>query len=81
MSCLALCIRWPEYWSFSLRISSYNEYLGLISFRIDWFDGSTILLTKRINLRISVSFLSVYIIFFLMKILSLLSNYKINIVT
>ena len=32
----ALCIRWPKYWSFS--ISPYNEYLGLISFRIDWFD-------------------------------------------
>ena len=31
-----LCIRWPEYWSFS--ISPNNEYSGLISFRIDWFD-------------------------------------------
>ena len=34
----ALYIRWPKYWSFSLRISSSNEYSGLISFRIDWFD-------------------------------------------
>ena len=33
-----LCIRWPKYWSFSFSISSSNEYLGLISFRIDWFD-------------------------------------------
>ena len=32
----ALCIRWPNYWSFS--ISPSNEYSGLISFRIDWFD-------------------------------------------
>ena len=32
----ALCIRWPKYWSFS--ISPANEYLGLISFRNDWFD-------------------------------------------
>ena len=32
----ALCIRWPKYWSFS--ISPSNEYLGLISFRIDWID-------------------------------------------
>ena len=32
----ALCIRWPKYWSFS--ISSFNEYSGLISFRIDSFD-------------------------------------------
>ena len=33
---LALCIRWPKYWSFS--ISPSNEYSGLISFRIDRFD-------------------------------------------
>ena len=32
----ALCISWPKYWSFS--ISSSNEYSGLISFRIEWFD-------------------------------------------
>ena len=31
-----LCIRWPKYWSIS--ISPANEYLRLISFRIDWFD-------------------------------------------
>ena len=34
----ALCIRWPKYWSFSFSISLSNEYSGLISFRIDWFD-------------------------------------------
>ena len=33
-----LCIRWPKYWSFSFSIRPSNEYLGLISFRIDWFD-------------------------------------------
>ena len=33
-----LCIRWPKYWSFSFSISASNEYLGLISFRIDWLD-------------------------------------------
>ena len=32
----ALLIRWPKYWSFS--INSLNEYSGLISFRIDWFN-------------------------------------------
>ena len=32
-----LCIRWPKYWSFSFSISPSNEYLGLISFRMDWF--------------------------------------------
>ena len=38
----ALCIRWPKYWSFSFSISPSNEYSGLISFRIDWFDLLTI---------------------------------------
>ena len=33
-----LWIRWPKYWSFSFSISPSNEYSGLISFRIDWFD-------------------------------------------
>ena len=33
-----LCIRWPKYWSFSFSISPFNEYSGLISFRIDWLD-------------------------------------------
>ena len=31
-------IRWPKYWSFSFSISPFNEYSGLISFRIDWLD-------------------------------------------
>ena len=34
----ALCIRWPKYWSFSFSISPSNEYSGLISCRIDWYD-------------------------------------------
>ena len=34
----ALCIRWPKYWSFSFKISPYNEHLGLVSFRMDWLD-------------------------------------------
>ena len=33
-----LHIRWPKYWTFSFSISPSNEYSGLISFRIDWFD-------------------------------------------
>ena len=33
-----LCNRWPKYWSFSFSFSPSNEYSGLISFRIDWFD-------------------------------------------
>ena len=34
----ALHIRWPKDWSFSFSISPSNQYSGLISFRIDWFD-------------------------------------------
>ena len=34
----ALHIRWPKYYSFSFSISPSNEYLGLVSLRIDWFD-------------------------------------------
>ena len=34
----AVHIRWPKYWSFSSNISPSDEYSGLISFRIDWFD-------------------------------------------
>ena len=33
-----LPIRWPKYWSFNFSISPFNEYSGLISFRIDWLD-------------------------------------------
>ena len=33
-----LCIRWPKYWSLSFSISPSNEYSGLISFRMDWFE-------------------------------------------
>ena len=33
-----LLIRWPKYWSFTINISTSNEYSGLISFRMDWLD-------------------------------------------
>ena len=33
-----LHIRWPKYWSFRFSVSPSNEYSGLISFRINWFD-------------------------------------------
>ena len=33
-----LCIRWPKYWSFCLSIGPSNDYSGLISFKMDWFD-------------------------------------------
>ena len=41
-----ICIRWPKYWSFSFSISPSNEYSGLMSFRIDWFD---LLLSKGLS--------------------------------
>ena len=52
-----LCIRWPKYWGFS--ISSCNEYSGLISFRIDWFDllavqGTLKRLLQHHNLKVSI---------------------------
>ena len=35
---LVLRMRWPKYWSFSCSVSAFNEYSGLISFRMDWLD-------------------------------------------
>ena len=35
---LALPIRWPKYWNFNFSLSPSDEYSGLISFKIDWFD-------------------------------------------
>ena len=35
-----LHIRWPKYWSFSFNTRPFKEHLGLISFRMDWLDGS-----------------------------------------
>ena len=42
-----LCIRWPEYWSFSFSISPSNEYSGLISFTMDWLDLLAVLGTLK----------------------------------
>ena len=33
-----VCIKWPKYWSISFNTSPSNEYSGMISLRIDWFD-------------------------------------------
>ena len=59
----ALCIRWPKYWSSS--ISPSNEYLGLISFRMDWFDllavqGTLKSLLQHHNSNISLLWRSVF---------------------
>ena len=55
---LALCIRWPKYWSFSFSISPSSEYSGLISFMMDWFDlfavqGSLKSLLQHLSLKAS----------------------------
>ena len=47
-----LPIRWPKYWSFSFSISPYNEYSGLISFRMDWFPFGWISLQSKGLLRV-----------------------------
>ena len=59
----ALCIRWPEYWSFS--ISPAIEYSGLISFKMDWFDllavqGTVKSLLQHHSLKVSVLLLSAF---------------------
>ena len=55
----ALHIRRPEYWSFSFSVSPSNEYLGLISFRINWFDLLALQGTlKSLHLTILKAFLA-----------------------
>ena len=53
---LALCIRWPKYWSFSFSISPSNEYSGLISFTFDLFavQGTLKNLLQHHNLKSSI---------------------------
>ena len=62
---LALGIRWPKYWSFHLNISPSNEYSGLISFKIDWFDllpvqGTLKSLLQHHNLKVSILWCSAF---------------------
>ena len=61
----ALCIRWPKYWSFTFSTSPSNEYSGLISLRIDWFDllavqGTLMSLLQHHNSNASVLQCSVF---------------------
>ena len=65
-----LCIRWLKYWSFSFSISPSNEYSGLVSFRIDWFDllavqGTLKSLLQRHNLKASILW---HLAFFMVQI-------------
>ena len=62
---LALHISWPKYWSFSFSSSPSNEYLGLISFIIDWFDllavqGTLKNLLQHRSLKVSILWHSVF---------------------
>ena len=47
---LVLRIRWPKYWSFSFSIHPSNEYSGLISFRMDWFDFLAVKYPKGLSI-------------------------------
>ena len=63
----ALCISWPNYWSLSFSISPSNEYSGLISFRIYWFDllavqGTLSSLFQHHSLKASVLRISAFFI-------------------
>ena len=69
----ALHIRWPKYWSFSFNISPSNEYSGLISFRMDWFDLLAVQGTLKSLLQHHSSKASI-----LCAQLSLLSNFHIH---
>ena len=60
-----ILIRWPKYWSFSFNISPSNEYSGLISFRMNWFDllavqGALKCLLQHHNLKISILWCSAF---------------------
>ena len=75
---LALHIRWPKYWSFSFNISPSNEYSGLISFRIDWFDllavqGTLKALFQHHSLKASILWWSV---FFMVQLTSVHDYWK-----
>jgi len=62
-----LSIRWPKYWSFTFIISPSNEYSGLISFRMDWFDlfavqGALKSLLQHHSSKLSILFYSAFLI-------------------
>ena len=61
----ALHIRWPKDWSFSFSIRPFNEYSGLISFRMDWFDflavqGTLKSLHQHYNSKVSIHWHSTF---------------------
>ena len=62
-----LCIRWPKYWNFCFSISPFNQYSGLISFRMDWLDllavqGTLKSLLQHHNSKVSIFLCSAFLI-------------------
>ena len=66
-----LPIMWPKYWSFNFSISPSNEYSGLISLRIDWFDLLAVQGTLKILLQYHSSKASIlwHSVFFMVQLL------------
>ena len=64
---LAFHLRWPQYWSFSFSNSPFNEYSGLVSFKVYWFDllavqGTLKSLLQHHNLKASILWCSAFFI-------------------
>ena len=78
-----LCIKWPEYWSFSFSISPSNEYSGLISFRMDWLDLLAVQGTLKSLLQHHSSKVSIlqYSAFFIKRLFSSSSLSAISVVS
>ena len=73
-----LCMRWPKYWSFSLRISPSDEHPGLVSCRMDWLDllaaqGTLRSLLKHHSSKASVLWSSA---FFMVQLISIHDYWK-----
>ena len=77
-----LCIRWPKYWSFGFSISPFNEYSGLISFRIDWFDliaSFSSLFNQQITFKIPrISFMVSHLFLLLLHLVKPLLSFWVN---
>ena len=73
-----LCIRWPKYWSFSFIMSHSNDYSGLLSFRMDWFDLPAIQETLRSLLQHHSSKVSILwrSAFFIVQLISIHGSWK-----
>ena len=61
---LAVHIKWPKYWSFSFSISPSNEYSGLISFKINWFNLPVVQGILKSLLQHHILFFGFFLIFF-----------------